>query len=169
MIFEVNVWTDFLPISNLIFAGYTDSKNQSCYRQKIKLKNQIQISISWIRDFKNQMQINRGISWWKLSNKFESQLHVFRINFSIFTTGILCWNPAFDVTLADLITGGIITEKGVVKAPLDSLENLKTLELTLPAYFLNKWRKEEKEEIIAYQRTTSFAEYNWTIGIICWI
>ena len=53
-------------------------------------------------------------------------------NFSIFTTGICCWNPAFDVTPADLITGGIITEKGVVKAPLDSLENLKTLELTLP-------------------------------------
>ena len=57
------------------------------------------------------------------------------INFSILTTGISCWNPAFDVTPADLITGGIITEKGVVKAPLDSLENLKTLELTLPANF----------------------------------
>ena len=27
--------------------------------------------------------------------------------------GIGCWNPAFDVTPADLITGGIITEKGV--------------------------------------------------------
>ena len=27
--------------------------------------------------------------------------------------GIGCWNPAFDVTPAELITGGIITEKGV--------------------------------------------------------
>lgn len=30
--------------------------------------------------------------------------------------GIECWNPAFDVTPADLITGGIITEKGVFPA-----------------------------------------------------
>lgn len=30
------------------------------------------------------------------------------------STGIACWNPAFDVTSADLITG-IITEKGVFK------------------------------------------------------
>lgn len=29
--------------------------------------------------------------------------------------GINCWNPAFDVTPAELITGGIITEKGVFK------------------------------------------------------
>lgn len=32
--------------------------------------------------------------------------------------GIGCWNPAFDVTPADLITGGIVTERGVV-APGD--------------------------------------------------
>ena len=30
--------------------------------------------------------------------------------------GIGVWNPAFDVTTAELITGGIITEKGVYKA-----------------------------------------------------
>ena len=30
-------------------------------------------------------------------------------------TGIGCWNPAFDVTPAELITGGIITEYGVYK------------------------------------------------------
>lgn len=30
--------------------------------------------------------------------------------------GINCWNPGFDVTPADLITGGIVTEKGVFKA-----------------------------------------------------
>lgn len=30
--------------------------------------------------------------------------------------GIECWNPAFDVTPAELITGGIITEKGVFPA-----------------------------------------------------
>lgn len=37
--------------------------------------------------------------------------------------GITCWNPAFDVTPAELITGGIITEKGVFPANriLDSL------------------------------------------------
>lgn len=29
--------------------------------------------------------------------------------------GINCWNPGFDVTPAELITGGIITEKGVFK------------------------------------------------------
>jgi len=28
-------------------------------------------------------------------------------------SGIQCYNPAFDVTPADLITGGIITEFGV--------------------------------------------------------
>ncbi|XP_077529038.1 methylthioribose-1-phosphate isomerase isoform X3 [Haemaphysalis longicornis] len=30
--------------------------------------------------------------------------------------GIECWNPAFDVTPAELITGGVITEKGVFPA-----------------------------------------------------
>ena len=30
--------------------------------------------------------------------------------------GIGCWNPAFDVTPAELITGGVITEKGVFQA-----------------------------------------------------
>ena len=30
--------------------------------------------------------------------------------------GIGCWNPAFDVTPAQLITGGIVTEKGVFEA-----------------------------------------------------
>ncbi|XP_075738634.1 methylthioribose-1-phosphate isomerase isoform X6 [Rhipicephalus microplus] len=37
--------------------------------------------------------------------------------------GIKCWNPAFDVTPNELITGGIITEKGVFPASrvLDSL------------------------------------------------
>lgn len=38
-------------------------------------------------------------------------------------SGIECWNPAFDVTPSELITGGIITEKGVFPASqvLDSL------------------------------------------------
>jgi len=31
----------------------------------------------------------------------------------LFVPGIKCWNPAFDVTPRDLITGGIITEEGV--------------------------------------------------------
>jgi len=29
--------------------------------------------------------------------------------------GISCWNPAFDITPAELITGGIVTEYGVFK------------------------------------------------------
>ena len=29
--------------------------------------------------------------------------------------GINCWNPAFDVTPSELITGGIITELGLFK------------------------------------------------------
>ena len=45
--------------------------------------------------------------------------------------GIECWNPAFDVTPANLITGGIVTEKGVVQPPLDTPENLSLLELTV--------------------------------------
>ena len=36
--------------------------------------------------------------------------------------GIGCWNPAFDVTPAQLITGGIITERGVFE-----VNNLKAL------------------------------------------
>ena len=39
------------------------------------------------------------------------------------------WNPAFDVTPAALITGGIITEKGVVQVPIDTLENMALLQL----------------------------------------
>ena len=33
----------------------------------------------------------------------------------IAASGINCWNPAFDVTPAELITGGIVTEFGVLK------------------------------------------------------
>jgi len=29
--------------------------------------------------------------------------------------GVNCWNPAFDVTPAELITGGIVTEFGVYR------------------------------------------------------
>ena len=48
------------------------------------------------------------------------------INFAgkrIAPEGIGCWNPAFDVTPNELITGGIITEHGVFKANM--LESLK--------------------------------------------
>jgi len=34
--------------------------------------------------------------------------------FQIAAPGIGCWNPAFDVTPAALITGGIVTENGVI-------------------------------------------------------
>lgn len=33
-------------------------------------------------------------------------------------------NPSFDVTLAEYITGGIITEKGIIKPETDSIKNL---------------------------------------------
>jgi len=39
-------------------------------------------------------------------------------------TGITCWNPAFDVTPANLITG-IITEKGVF-SPGELIKHLKS-------------------------------------------
>jgi methylthioribose-1-phosphate isomerase len=38
--------------------------------------------------------------------------------------GIGCWNPAFDVTPAELITGGIATELGVFK-PSELQEELR--------------------------------------------
>lgn len=40
-------------------------------------------------------------------------------------TGIGCWNPAFDVTPAELITG-IITEKGVFK-PAELCDRVKEI------------------------------------------
>ena len=46
--------------------------------------------------------------------------------------GIGCWNPAFDVTPACLITGGIVTEKGVFAA-----DNLKSLLWILYRYIYN--------------------------------
>ena len=42
---------DFLSISNWIFAGYTGSKNKFEIDKK---------SISWTRDFKNQVQMDKG-------------------------------------------------------------------------------------------------------------
>ena len=44
-------------------------------------------------------------------------------------TGIKCFNPAFDVTPAELITGGIITEYGVF--PADQLyQSLRNLDIS---------------------------------------
>ena len=37
----------------------------------------------------------------------------FNLQGCMHVSGIQCWNPAFDVTPAELITGGIITEYGV--------------------------------------------------------
>jgi methylthioribose-1-phosphate isomerase len=48
---------------------------------------------------------------------------------SLLFLGVQCWNPSFDVTPADLITGGIITEHGVINPPMDCEENLKILKL----------------------------------------
>ena len=49
--------------------------------------------------------------------------------FRYYIADVDTWNPAFDVTPAALITGGIITEKGVVQAPIDTPENLALLQL----------------------------------------
>ena len=56
LIFEL----DFLSISNLIFTACVACKNPVRNRQKIKFKNQVQKSFSWNRDFKNQVQMDRG-------------------------------------------------------------------------------------------------------------
>ena len=47
----------------------------------------------------------------------------------VYIADIDTWNPAFDVTPAALITGGIITEKGVVQAPIYTPENMALLQL----------------------------------------
>lgn len=44
--------------------------------------------------------------------------------------GINCWNPAFDVTPASLITGGIVTEFGVFK-PSELAEKLVPIGMSL--------------------------------------
>lgn len=49
-------------------------------------------------------------------------------NVPIAAPGINCWNPSFDVTPAELITGGIVTEKGVF-APSDLVRELMSLKL----------------------------------------
>ena len=52
VIFEL----DLLSIWNLIFAGYTSSKNQvQKSSSKIKYKNQVQNTISWNADFKESI------------------------------------------------------------------------------------------------------------------
>ena len=42
----------------------------------------------------------------------------------VLVSGIDCWNPAFDVTPAELITGGIITEHGIF-SPSELSEAIK--------------------------------------------
>ena len=42
---------------------------------------------------------------------YAHNLYIWRL--FVFATGIGVWNPAFDVTPAALITGGIVTEFGV--------------------------------------------------------
>ena len=37
------------------------------------------------------------------------------VNHKFYVTEMDCWNPAFDVTPAELITGGVVTEFGVFK------------------------------------------------------
>ena len=55
----------------------------------------------------------------------------FPLNIFLLLSGIDVWNPAFDVTPAELITGGIITEFGVVQAPMDTKENLEIMKMKM--------------------------------------
>ena len=48
---------------------------------------------------------------------------------TFFCLGIETWNPAFDVTPADLITGGIVTDFGVVIPPINTKQNLLILKM----------------------------------------
>jgi hypothetical protein len=57
LVHEIDFWTWFLSISNLIFTDCVACKNQVRKRQKIKFKNQVR------RDFKNQVQINKGLKY----------------------------------------------------------------------------------------------------------
>lgn len=50
--------------------------------------------------------------------------------FCLLFLGINCWNPAFDVTPASLITGGIVTEFGVFK-PSELAEKLVPIVMSL--------------------------------------
>lgn len=60
----------------------------------------------------------------KGGGKTISLSHTKALHFLLFFfSGIMCWNPAFDVTPNSLITG-IITEKGVFK-PEELAEKLK--------------------------------------------
>ena len=81
LIFEL----DFLSILNLIFAGYTGSKNQ-VWNGKKKLKNQIRE----IEILKNQVQIDGGkkpliialLLRWVIQKSFQKKLVGSRWDFS---------------------------------------------------------------------------------------
>lgn len=61
------------------------------------------------------------------TNSYTINLWVF---FCLLFLGINCWNPAFDVTPASLITGGIVTEFGVFK-PSELAEKLVPIVMSL--------------------------------------
>ena len=60
LIFEL----DFCLFQTWIFTACVACKNQVQNRQKIKSKNQVQKSILWNRDLKNQVEIDRGKEIW---------------------------------------------------------------------------------------------------------
>lgn len=61
---------------------------------------------------------SRGIR--KMDSTLSLLYKVFFCFKAIFFPGIEIWNPAFDVAPAELITGGLITELGVLQPPLNS-------------------------------------------------
>ncbi|XP_061168142.1 methylthioribose-1-phosphate isomerase-like [Saccostrea echinata] len=73
---------------------------------------------------------------------------------SIAAPGINCWNPAFDVTPASLITGGIITEFGVFK-PSELLDKLEPL-------LQNQQLQSGNSSSLIYGLTTDGCEDGWT-------
>jgi hypothetical protein len=80
LIFETSILrTWFL---NLIFCLFRTGFLHATQAVKIKFKNQVQKSISWTRDFKHQVQIDRGIACFQSRNiSFFAKQQLFRHKF----------------------------------------------------------------------------------------
>lgn len=72
------------------------------------------------------LKLNSGIEI-EIEERVAKELTVIQ-GISIAPPDINCWNPAFDVTPAELITGGIITEYGVF-SPDDLKDKVSNLSL----------------------------------------
>ena len=75
--YKLDFWTWFFVYFKLDF--YCLCSLQKSNRQKIKFKNQVQKLILWNRDFKNQVQINRGTFV-----KQEPKMHIWDIRMPVY-------------------------------------------------------------------------------------